>query len=99
MSTNAENGFDFLERCYKDGDEFLNHIVRVTVETKEQSKQWMHTNSYKTQAENFKQTLSACQKVDGICFLGQKMSAESRVHATRDHNNIRSLFRNKMKSA
>jgi hypothetical protein len=42
----------FLERHQKDGYEFLNHIVRVTgdetwvsfvnVETKEQSKQWMH---------------------------------------------------------
>jgi hypothetical protein len=48
---NADNDldFDFLERCHKDGDEFLNHIVRVTgdetwvsflnVETKEQSRQ------------------------------------------------------------
>jgi hypothetical protein len=29
---NAENGldFDFLERYRKDGDEFLNHIIRVT---------------------------------------------------------------------
>jgi hypothetical protein len=29
---NAENGFgfDYLERYHKDGDEFLNHIVRVT---------------------------------------------------------------------
>jgi hypothetical protein len=29
---NAGNGlgFDFLERCHKDGDEILNHIVRVT---------------------------------------------------------------------
>jgi hypothetical protein len=46
-----ENGFafDFLERYLKDGDEFLNQIVRVTadetwvsfvnVETKDQSKQ------------------------------------------------------------
>jgi hypothetical protein len=44
----------FFERYHKDGDEFLNHIVRVTgdetwvsfvsVETKEQSKQWMHTH-------------------------------------------------------
>jgi hypothetical protein len=54
---NAENGFrfDFLKRYDKDGDEFLNHIVRVTgeetwvsfvnVETKEQSRQWMHTHS------------------------------------------------------
>jgi alpha-amylase/alpha-mannosidase (GH57 family) len=48
-------GFHFLERYYKDGYEFLNHIVRVTgdetwvsfvnVESKEQSKQWMHTRS------------------------------------------------------
>jgi hypothetical protein len=48
---------DFLERYHKAGDEFLNHIVRVTgdetwvsfvnVETKDQSKQWMHTNSPK----------------------------------------------------
>jgi exosome complex RNA-binding protein Csl4 len=45
----------FLERNHKDGDEFLNRIVRVTgdetwvsivnVETNEQSKQWMHTHS------------------------------------------------------
>jgi hypothetical protein len=54
---NAENGFgfDFLERYHKDGDEFHSHIVRVTgdetlvsfvnVETKDQSKQWMHTHS------------------------------------------------------
>jgi hypothetical protein len=45
----------FLERHYKDGDEFPNHIVRATgdetwvssmyVGTKEQSKQWMHTRS------------------------------------------------------
>jgi macrodomain Ter protein organizer (MatP/YcbG family) len=53
---NAENGFGFhfLERYHKDGDEFLNYIVRVTtdetwvsfvnVETKEQSKQWVHTH-------------------------------------------------------
>jgi hypothetical protein len=48
---NAENGFGFhfLEQYHKDGDEFINHIVRVTgdetwvsfvnVQTKEQSKQ------------------------------------------------------------
>jgi hypothetical protein len=45
----------FLERYHKDGVEFLNHIIRVTddeicvsfvnVETKEQSKKWMHTHS------------------------------------------------------
>jgi DNA replicative helicase MCM subunit Mcm2 (Cdc46/Mcm family) len=42
----------FPERYHEIGEEFLNHIVRVTgdvtwvsyvnVETKEQSKQWMH---------------------------------------------------------
>jgi hypothetical protein len=45
----------FLESCQKDGNEFLNHIVRVTrdetwvsfmnVETREESKQRMHTHS------------------------------------------------------
>jgi hypothetical protein len=49
-------GFDFsMSHTTKMGDEFLNHIVRVTgdetwvsfvnAETKEQSKQWMHTHS------------------------------------------------------
>jgi hypothetical protein len=44
----------FFKRYHKDGDEFLNHILRVTgddetwvsflnVETKEQPKQRMHT--------------------------------------------------------
>jgi hypothetical protein len=54
---NAENGFafDFLEQYHKDGDEFLNHNVRVTgdktwvsfvnVETREQSNQWLHIHS------------------------------------------------------
>jgi hypothetical protein len=51
----ASASVDFLERYDKDGDEFLNHIVRVTgdetwvsfvnVETKEQPKQRMHTRS------------------------------------------------------
>jgi hypothetical protein len=52
-----ENGFsfDFFEQYYKDGNEFLNYIIQVTgdetwvsfvnAETKEQSKQWMHTHS------------------------------------------------------
>jgi hypothetical protein len=56
----------FLERYNKYGDEFLNHIGRapgdetwvsfVNVETKEQSKQWMHTHS-PNKPKNFKQTL------------------------------------------
>jgi hypothetical protein len=60
---NVENvfGFDFLEQYHKDGSEFLNHIIQVTVdetwvscvnvETKEQSKQWMRTHSHNIQAE------------------------------------------------
>jgi hypothetical protein len=45
----------FLEQYHEHGNEFLNHIVQVTgdetwvsllnIETKEQSKQWMHTHS------------------------------------------------------
>jgi hypothetical protein len=64
---NADNGFgfDFLERCHKDGDEFLNHIVTddeilfsfVNAETKEESKQWTHTHS-PNKSKKFKQTLS-----------------------------------------
>jgi hypothetical protein len=66
-----------LERYHKKGDEFLSHIIRVTgdetwvsfvtVETKEQSKQWMHTHSPK-KSKQFKQT-SAFQKADVSCFL------------------------------
>jgi hypothetical protein len=79
---NAENGSHLilLEQCHKDGDEFLNHIVQVTgdenwvsfetVETKKQSKQLMHTNS-PNMLKKIKQMLSACQKADENCFLGQ----------------------------
>jgi hypothetical protein len=69
-----------LERYHKDGDGVPNHTVRITddetwlsfvnVETKEQSKQWMHTHS-QNKHKNFKQMLSPCQKADGNCFLGQ----------------------------
>jgi hypothetical protein len=69
----------FLERRHKDGDEFLNHTVRVTgdetwasfvnVETKEQSEQWMHTHS-PDKPEKFK-PMFVCQKADGNCFLGE----------------------------
>jgi hypothetical protein len=99
-----------LELYHKDGDEFLNHIVRITgdetwvsfvnVETKDQSKQLMHTHS-PDKPKTFKQTLSACQKADGSCFLGQKRSADGGIHATMDHNNIRSVrvLRNTIKIA
>jgi hypothetical protein len=94
---NAENSFgiDFL-KC----NEYLNDIVQVTgdetgvsfmnVETKGQSKQWIHIHS-PNRLKKFKQT-TAYQKADGICFLGQEMSADGGIHVTRDHNNIRSVL-------
>jgi macrodomain Ter protein organizer (MatP/YcbG family) len=107
---NAENGlgFVFLERYHEDGDEFLNHIVRVTgdatgvsclnIETKEQSaaKEWMHVHSA-NKPKKLKQTLSACQKADGNCFLGQERSADGGIHATWDNNNFTSVLRNTKK--
>jgi hypothetical protein len=69
---------DFLERDHKDGVEFINHIVRVTAyetrvsfvnfETKEQSKQWMHTHS-PNKPKKFKQTLPA-RKLMAVFFWG-----------------------------
>jgi hypothetical protein len=50
----------------------------VNVETKEQSKQWMHTHS-PNKPKNFKQMLSACQKADGNCFLGQEKSVDGGI--------------------
>jgi hypothetical protein len=74
----------FLERYYKGGEEFLNRIVRVTgdetwvsfgdVETKEQSKQWMHTHSPNMRKKE-KKRRSTCQKADGTCFVGQERGA------------------------
>jgi hypothetical protein len=106
---NAENGFSFvffLERYHKDGNKYLNHIVRVTgdeiwvssvnVQTRGQSKQWMHTHS-PNMSKKFKRT-SACQKADDNCFLGQERNADGGIHATRNHNNVRSVLRNTKKS-
>jgi hypothetical protein len=66
-------------------------VLSVNVETKEQSKQWLHTYSPKKK-KKFKQMLSTCQKTDGNCFLGQERSVNGGIHATRDHNNIRSVL-------
>jgi macrodomain Ter protein organizer (MatP/YcbG family) len=67
----------FLKRYHKDGDEILNHITRETsdetwisfanAESKEQSKEWMHTH-LPTKPRRFKQTMSACQKADGVSW-------------------------------
>jgi hypothetical protein len=105
---NEENGFgfEFWEQYHKDVNEFLNHIVKVTgdetyvlflnVETKEKSKQWVHTRS-SNKPKKFKQRLSACQKAGRSCFLGQETSADGGIHATKDHNNIRRVLRNNKK--
>jgi hypothetical protein len=65
----------------------------VNAETEEHSKQWMHTHS-PNKSEKFKQTFTASQKVDRNGFLGQETNADSGIHATRDHSNVRSLLRN-----
>ncbi|PNF33479.1 hypothetical protein B7P43_G00561 [Cryptotermes secundus] len=90
-----------LERDYKDGDELLSHVVRVTgdetcvsfvnAETEEQSKQWIYTKLPKMM-KKFKQT-SVCQKADGNCFLEHERSVYSGIHAKRDDNNVRSVLR------
>jgi hypothetical protein len=95
----------FLERYHIDEEEFLNHIIQVTgdetwvsfvnAETKEQSKQWMHTHS-PNKPKKFKQTLFACQKANGNHFLRQERSADGGIHATRDHN-VKSVLRNTKK--
>jgi hypothetical protein len=64
--------FEFCERYHRNGDEFLDHILRVTgdetwfsflnVETKQPSKYWTHTHSSK-RPKKFKQMLSACLPV------------------------------------
>jgi hypothetical protein len=48
--------------------------------------------------KKLKQTSSACQKADGNCFLWQGKECCGEIHATRDHNNVRSVMRNTKKS-
>jgi hypothetical protein len=58
----------------------------VNDETREQSKQWMHTHS-----PNKLKNVAACQD-DGNCFLGQESSADGGIHATMYHNNVKSVL-------
>jgi hypothetical protein len=37
--------------------------------------------------------LSACQKIDGNCFLGQEGTADSGIHATGDNYNVISIVK------
>jgi hypothetical protein len=49
----------------------------------------MHTHS-PNKPKKFKQMLSACQKPYDSRFLGEERSADGGIHATRDHNVVRS---------
>jgi hypothetical protein len=48
-------------------------------------------HTFTIQAEKFQQ-MSACQKADGNCFLGQERSADGGIHAARDHSSIREVY-------
>jgi hypothetical protein len=81
-----------LERYHKHGSEFLNHIIRVkddetwvsfvNVETKEQSKNSMHTHS-QNKAKKFEETLSA-RKLMAAVFWDRKgvLMVEFMQHGT-----------------
>jgi hypothetical protein len=90
---------------HKDNDEFLNHIVRVTDDETFHLwtlKHWSSQSTGCTHSPNklkkFKRMLSACQKADGNCFLGQERIADGGIHATRDHINVRGVLRNTNKN-
>jgi len=88
----------FLQRYWEDGDEFLDRIVTsdetwvqfVNAETKEQSKQGMHTHS-PNKPKKFKQTLSN-KKMMATVFWDRKGNFVDRLHGTRDHNYVRGLL-------
>jgi hypothetical protein len=81
QNTKNSFGLDFLERYNKSGDEFFNHVVRVTsdeawglfvnVETKEQSKQWMHTHS-PSKLKKCKQILYARELMAVVFWEGKE---------------------------
>jgi hypothetical protein len=55
-------------------------------------KQWMHTQS-PNKPKKLKQTLSACQKADGSCFLGEERVLIWNPY-NRGYNNVRNVLRN-----
>jgi uncharacterized damage-inducible protein DinB len=83
-------GLDFLEQYHKDGDELLNHIIRVdeiwisfmNVEIKEQSKQSIHSHS-PNKPKKFKQTSAR-----------KSMVSDGEIPATRDYSNVKSVWLN-----
>jgi hypothetical protein len=63
----------------------------VKVETKKQSKHWMHTHPT-NKSKEFKQSFSARELMANI-FWGRS-SADCGLHAINDYNNVRSILRN-----
>jgi hypothetical protein len=63
----------------------------VNVETKDQSKQWMHIRS-PNKPKEFKQTLSARKLM--VTVFGQERSADGGIRATRNQNNVKRVLRN-----
>jgi hypothetical protein len=71
----------FLTRYHNEGEDFLKIIVtgdetRVLYdnpETKEQSKQWMHTDS-PSKPRKFKQTLSNRKTSFGVCVITERIA-------------------------
>jgi hypothetical protein len=64
----------FLEQYHKDGDAFLNHIIRVTGdETREsqQAKQWMHTHSV-NKPKKFERNCLPARKLMKAVFWDRK---------------------------
>jgi hypothetical protein len=92
VRTKAQNGFgfDFFEQCHKDGDEFLNPIVRVTGD-----ETWVSFVNVETK----EQSSVVNQKADGTCFLGQERNTGGGIHATGDHKNVKSVLRNTKRKA
>jgi hypothetical protein len=51
----------------------------------------MHTHS-PNKTKKFIQMLPACQKADGNCFLRQEKNAGGGIHATSNHNIVKSVL-------
>jgi hypothetical protein len=96
----------FLERYHIDDIEFLNHIVGVRGDESYISvpECWtlrvfkaLEEHTFTKQAKKFKQTLFACQKTLGICFLGQERSADDGIHSARDQSDVTNVLWNTQK--
>ena len=87
----------FLTHYHNEGEDFFKFIVTGdetwvlydNLETKEQSKQWMHTDS-PSKPKKFKQTLSKRKTM--ASFLRPKRSVVGGLYAAGDNNNKGSLL-------